>query len=183
MKNFIKLLNRNAPLGAAKEGAPISRVLDDRQLLAVLAKDHYFRMLSDDEAEAVSIIDNRKVGESPNNDILVTCDHATNDLKGFKPEPYEDALIRSNDGFDPGAADLTNYISESTACMGVMTNFSRLLIDPGVPICNEKLVRVVYDSDPTKLVSFNSQEYELELRLSSFYSKYHKILTESMWFL
>ena len=183
MKNFLKLLNRNAPLGAAKESDPVSRVLDDRQLLSILAKDHYFRMLSADESEAVSIIDNRKVGENPNNSILVTCDHATNDLKGFKPQPHEDTLIRSNDGFDPGAADLANYISESTECMGVLTNFSKLLIDPGVPICNEKLVRVVHDSDPTKLVSFNSHEYDLESRIDKFYSKYHKILTEAMWFL
>ena len=55
--------------------------------MAFLAKDHYFRMLSDDEAEAVSIIDNRKVGKEPNNKILVTCDHASNDLKGFKANP------------------------------------------------------------------------------------------------
>ena len=68
---------------------------------------------------------------------------------------------------------MANYISESNACLGVLTNFSKLLIDPSVPICNERLVRVVYDSDQTQLVSFNSNEYDLESRISKFYSKYH----------
>ena len=46
-----------------------------------LAKDHYFRDLSGKEEEAVSVVDNRRVGDNPNNSILITCDHATNDLK------------------------------------------------------------------------------------------------------
>lgn len=122
-------------------------------------------MLTEEETEAVSIIDNRKISENPNNKILVTCDHASNDIKGFKPEPNEDYLIRSNDGYDPGAADLANFISEATGCLGVHTNFSKLLVDPSLPLCNDKLVRTVHDSDKSILVSFNSHEYDLDARI------------------
>lgn len=83
------------------------------------------------------------------------CDHASNDLKGFKVNGEEEGLVRSNDGWDPGAADLANYISEETNSMALMTNFSKLLIDPSVPICSDKLVRLSYRSQPELPVSFN----------------------------
>ena len=137
MKNWLKILNRNVPLSGKPDTAKaVSRVIEDRQLLAVLAKDHYFRALSNEESEAVSIIDNRRVSENPNNSILITCDHASNDIKGFRASVDEDHLVRSNDGFDPGAAELADYISEATESLCVLTNFSKLLIDPGLPICN-----------------------------------------------
>ena len=91
MKNWLKLLNRNVPLSSKTDAVnSVSRVIEDRQLLAVLAKDHYFRALSNEESEAVSVIDNRKVGENPNNSILITCDHASRDLKGFRASVDEE---------------------------------------------------------------------------------------------
>ena len=184
MKNWLKLLNRNVPLSSKPEAInSVSRVIEDRQLLAVLAKDHYFRALSNEESEAVSVIDNRKVGENPNNSVLITCDHASRDLKGFRASVDEEHQIRSNDGFDPGAAELADYISEATESLCIMTNFSKLLIDPGLPLCSEKLIRTVHDSDQSTIVSFNSNKYDLDSRITTYYTKYHKILSEAMWFL
>ena len=51
-------------------------------------------------------------------------------MKGFKPTIEEENLLRTDDGFDPGAADLASYICEATECTGLMTNFSKLIIDP-----------------------------------------------------
>ena len=69
-----------------------------------------FRMLNGKEEEAVTILDNRNVfsGENPNNNTLILCEHATNDLKSVKPGPGEDAFIRSSEAFDPFASDLTS---------------------------------------------------------------------------
>jgi predicted N-formylglutamate amidohydrolase len=84
-------------------------------------------------------MDNRDVfgiNPSPNNDILIVCDHATNDLKFIKPLDSEETAIRSNQAFDPGAADIACELSERLKCMSVFTNFSKLIIDPSVGICS-----------------------------------------------
>ena len=49
----------------------------------------------------------------------------------------EKAYLLGHDAFDPGAADLSNYISERTQCVALHTNFSRLLIDPSKPIASD----------------------------------------------
>ena len=52
-----------------------------------------FRNLTGKEEEALTIMDNRDVfgasSDEPNNDMLVICDHASNDLKFIKPADYE----------------------------------------------------------------------------------------------
>lgn len=63
--------------------------------------------------------------------MLVICEHASNDVKGFKLTKREETLIRSHDGYDPGAADLAFDICEQSECVGLLTMFSKLLIDPG----------------------------------------------------
>ena len=56
-------------------------------------KNNLFRVLTGKEEEALSVIDNRNIWETlqhPNNDVLVLCDHASSDLKGFKLSKEED---------------------------------------------------------------------------------------------
>lgn len=81
------------------------------------------------EEEAVSIIDNRDL-KQPNNKILLICEGASNDLKGTKVELTENHYLQGHDAYDPGAADLSNFISEQIKCFAFHSNFSRLLIDP-----------------------------------------------------
>ena len=55
----------------------------------------------------MSVIDCRNWEvKDANNRLLVICEHGSNDLKGFKATLQEESLLRSNDGFDPGAAEL-----------------------------------------------------------------------------
>jgi len=74
--------------------------------------------LTGKEEEAATVMDNRDVfgcfgaKPMPNNDVLVVCDHATNDLKFIKPLDSEDQMVRSHSAFDPGAADLSCELSE-----------------------------------------------------------------------
>lgn len=86
-----------------------------------------------------------------------------------------------HDAYDPGAADLSNYISERSKCVAMHTNFSRLLIDTSKPIISDQLVPLQYSDG--KFVSFNKDGFDLSDRLESFYYLYHKILTEMIWFL
>jgi predicted N-formylglutamate amidohydrolase len=98
--------------------------------------------LSGKEEEAVQIVDNRNIGTdtTPNNQILITCDHASRDLKMLQVTDQERPLTLANDAFDPGAADFTNYVSEKTETMSVMTGFSRLIVDPSVPLISNDLI-------------------------------------------
>lgn len=81
-------------------------------------------MLTGQEEEAVTVMDNRDVfskPDLPNNDLLLICDHASNDIKGFLPAGREEGLVRSNEGVDSGAADLTIALSERLECMAVFS--------------------------------------------------------------
>ena len=72
-----------------------------------------FRSLNGKEEEAVTILDNRDVSEGePNNDVLIICDHAVNDVKFMKVTDPEQGLIRSIEGYDAGAGDLASSLSE-----------------------------------------------------------------------
>ena len=115
--------------------------------LNVDAKSNLFRNLTGKEEEAVTIMDNRNIFDrnvTPNNDVLIVCDHASEDLKFLKTLEKEDGLIRSNEGLDVGAADMACALSERLECMSVLTNFSKLIIDPSVPISNQHLVKQFY---------------------------------------
>jgi hypothetical protein len=50
-----------------------------------LRDTHLFRMLTGKEQEAVSVVDNRDIKEGkPNNQVLITCEHASGDIKYTK---------------------------------------------------------------------------------------------------
>jgi hypothetical protein len=52
---------------------------------------HLFRSLNGKEEEAVTVVDNRDISEGkPNNKVVITCDHATNDIKYIKPGEEEE---------------------------------------------------------------------------------------------
>ena len=116
--------------------------------------------------------------------MLITCEHASNDVKYTKLSDDEDHLLRSQHYFDIGAADLSYSLSESLKCLAVMGNFSRLLIDPGKPLIDSNLIRTRYRSPDNEIpVSFNASGYRLFERLETFYLEYHKILKESIEYL
>ena len=75
----------------------------------------------------------------------MTCDHATNDIKMFKPSDSEYHFLLSNQAYDCGAGDLCNSLSEKLQCLAIMANFSKLLIDPGKPLISEDLVKDMYE--------------------------------------
>lgn len=52
-----------------------------------------FRSLNGKEEEAVSVVDNRDIsGGKPNNRVLITCEHASNDIKYTKLSDEEEHL-------------------------------------------------------------------------------------------
>ena len=58
-----------------------------------MRNSHLFRALNGKEEEAVSIVDNRDIsGGNPNNRVLITCEHASNDVKYTKLSDEEEHL-------------------------------------------------------------------------------------------
>ena len=62
--------------------------------------------------------------------LLLTCEHASERL----PEPWrwperDLRLVGTHWAFDLGAADLTRELAARTSCVGVLSRFSRLLVD------------------------------------------------------
>ena len=82
----------------------------------------------------------------PNNDLLIVCEHASCSLQNhfMLQNPYENILIQGHDGQDPGASELSMFLAESTQCMTVMSNFSKLVIDPALPLTSENLIPLHY---------------------------------------
>ena len=62
--------------------------------------------------------------------FLFSCEHATNELPEWTPEPEDRALLAAHWGWDIGAADLTRALAERTGCCAVLSRFSRLVCDP-----------------------------------------------------
>lgn len=94
-----------------------------------------FRSLNGKEEEAVSIVDNRNIRQGqPNNRVLITCEHASNDVKFMKPIDYEEDLLRSQEYYDIASADIVYSLSESLQCLAIMANFTKLYIDPSKPL-------------------------------------------------
>lgn len=143
-------------------------------------RTNLFRVLSGKEEEAVSVFDNRDVwGQAPNNDVIVLCDHASPELKGFKFE--KDETDKLSETYDAGAGDFAVKLAERLDCLAVCSNFSKVIIDPSLPLCSPHLVRTHWaDGTP---VSFNNDGFRLWERLSDFYLEYHKVLREALIFL
>jgi predicted N-formylglutamate amidohydrolase len=62
--------------------------------------------------------------------FVFTCEHATNELPEWEPEPGDRALLADHWGWDVGAADLARALAAQTGSCAVLSRFSRLVCDP-----------------------------------------------------
>lgn len=110
-------------------------------------------------------MDNRNIfsnDSSPfgaNNDILIICDHSSNDLKGLKGTRLEEDKYRSQDAYDINAADFAGALSERFECMAVLTSFSKLIIDPSLPMCSQTLVPNFYSKEKEQVEILSDNEH------------------------
>lgn len=129
-KNFLGGLKK-----FLSEKSTATQVLENQNVIRDIRNKNLFRSLNGKEEEAVSVVDNRDITEGqPNNRVLITCDHASNDIKYTKLSSEEEHLHRSQHFFDIGAEDLSHSLSEHLKCLAVMSNYSKLLIDSGKPL-------------------------------------------------
>jgi len=116
---------------------------------------------------------------NPNNEVVVTCEHATNIL----PEGYTwteaDKRYFENEhwGSDIGAFDMANSLAADLKCVFVHTLYSRLLVDTNRCLAADTLFRRAGDG---KTVGLNKDmDFDEEkTRIKKFYISYYEALRE-----
>lgn len=110
---------------------------------------------------------------------LIICDHATNrvppDLGGTLGLSPED--MSRHIAYDVGAAGLALGLAERLGAPAILSDFSRLVIDPNRGEDDPTLVMRLYDGSiiPTNR---NVDEAEITRRLNAYYRPYHEALAE-----
>lgn len=109
------------------------------------------------------------------NDLVILCDHATNTVPTVVPGcdlglPVED--MERHIAFDIGAAGVSQALGRILNASVLMTNFSRLVIDPNRGEDDPTLVMRLYDGSiiPANRHITNAQKEE---RLNTCYRPYH----------
>ncbi|SMY06790.1 N-formylglutamate amidohydrolase [Flavimaricola marinus] len=116
------------------------------------------------------------IGENRPGRWLVTCDHATNHVPewvngGDLGLPAAD--MGRHIAFDPGAAGLTLALAAELNGPALLTNFSRLVIDPNRGEDDPTLLMRLYDGTIIP-ANRHAGQAELDERLERLYRPYHE---------
>jgi predicted N-formylglutamate amidohydrolase len=106
---------------------------------------------------------------------LISCDHATNfvpDWVGGGSLGIAQADMERHIAYDVGAAGLTRHLAERLDAPAILSNFSRLVIDPNRGEDDPTLVMKLYDGTIIP-ANRNVDAAETELRLERLYRPYH----------
>ncbi|MEZ5778763.1 MAG: N-formylglutamate amidohydrolase [Paracoccaceae bacterium] len=111
---------------------------------------------------------------------LVTCDHATNrvpDCIGGGSLGIAQADMARHIAYDIGAAGVTRLLAERLDAPAILSNFSRLVIDPNRGEDDPTLVMKLYDGT---IIPANRHvdKAETERRLNAFHRPYHAAYAE-----
>jgi len=112
----------------------------------------------------------------------VSCDHASNVVPEFVNGGglgLPEADMARHIAFDPGAAGVARALGEALNCPSVMSNFSRLVIDPNRGLDDPTLLMKLYDGT---IIPANRAITETELaeRKARCYDPYHAALAKAM---
>jgi predicted N-formylglutamate amidohydrolase len=164
--------------------------INDSQLVE-LSKTTLFRNLAYKEKQAVEVFDFRDIGEgNPNNNVIITCEHASNHLHKYRLQGKEIAYENSHWAYDPGAKDITLDLSEQAKVLSIYSNFSRLIIDPNRSLLSETLIRRFIEKDIELEMNQKCKNHYFKIvdvldrdkRIEIYYCPYYKILREVLLF-
>jgi predicted N-formylglutamate amidohydrolase len=116
-------------------------------------------------------------GETRPSRFLITCDHATNvvppDLGGTLGLPEED--MSRHIAYDVGAAGVSRALGAALNAPVLLSNFSRLVIDPNRGEFDPTLLMKLYDGSVIP-GNRHADAAEKERRLQAYYRPYHAAL-------
>ncbi|KAJ54850.1 N-formylglutamate amidohydrolase [Actibacterium mucosum KCTC 23349] len=118
-------------------------------------------------------------GEARNGRFLITCDHAANTVPPFVNGgdlglPVAD--MARHIAFDPGAAGVATFLGEALDAPVVLSNFSRLVIDPNRGLDDPTLLMRLYDGSVIP-ANAHADATDLQQRIDLCYAPYHDALT------
>jgi predicted N-formylglutamate amidohydrolase len=111
---------------------------------------------------------------------LVTCDHATNtvpDFIGGGDLGLAPCDMQRHIAYDVGAAGVSRALADALGCPAILSNFSRLVIDPNRGEDDPTLLMKLYDGTIIPANRHAGRD-ELEMRLNRCYRPYHTALAE-----
>ncbi|GAA4220050.1 putative N-formylglutamate amidohydrolase [Sagittula marina] len=117
------------------------------------------------------------LGAERDSRFLITCDHATNvvppELGGSLGLPEADMLRHI--AFDPGAAGVARALADALGAPAILSNFSRLVIDPNRGEDDPTVLMRLYDGS---VIPGNrpSDGAEKARRLNAYHRPYHDAL-------
>jgi len=112
--------------------------------------------------------------------FLITCDHATNTVPPFV-NGGELGLgagdMNRHIAYDVGAAGVTRALADALGCAAILSDFSRLVIDPNRGDDDPTLLMKLYDGTIIP-ANRHADAAELERRLNACYRPYHAALAD-----
>ncbi|WP_144055475.1 N-formylglutamate amidohydrolase [Octadecabacter antarcticus] len=111
---------------------------------------------------------------------LITCDHASNNVPpcvGGGSLGLPDADMQRHIAYDVGAAGVTWALADALNAPAILSNFTRMVIDPNRGLDDPTLLMKLYDGT---IIPANraADEVEKARRVDAFYAPYHAALTE-----
>jgi len=130
------------------------------------------------EYENAKIVDYRDP-LNPNNQVVITCEHAFNTLPDEYSWTDHDQRHFKNEhwGVDIGAFEMANALAADLKCVFVHTIYSRLLIDCNRSIISDTLFRKSGDGEEVDLNKDLTYQEE-QKRIKTYYLPYYEALRE-----
>ena len=119
-------------------------------------------------------------GQARRSRWLITCDHAINTVPpcvGGGSLGLPDADMQRHIAYDPGAAGVTRALADLLDAPAVLSNFSRLVIDPNRGLDDPTLLMRLYDGSVIP-ANRHADAVEKARRVDAFYTPYHTALAE-----
>lgn len=107
---------------------------------------------------------------------LITCDHAANTVPscvGGGSLGLSEADMARHIAFDPGAAGVTRALADALDAPAILSNFSRLVIDPNRGLNDPTLLMKLYDGSVIP-ANRDADIIEKARRVDAFYEPYHQ---------
>lgn len=111
---------------------------------------------------------------------LITCDHASNAVPpsvGGGSLGLSDGDMERHIAYDVGAAGVTKALADTLGAPAILSNFSRLVIDPNRGLDDPTLLMKIYDGTVIP-ANRDADEIEKARRVDAFYTPYHNALAD-----
>ncbi len=111
--------------------------------------------------------------------VLITCEHATQRLpEGWEWPDADQRLVGTHWAYDLGASEIVHELAAELGCAAVLSNFTRLLIDPNRELSSTTLFRPDAEGQPVEL-NQALDDHERERRIDGFYRPYHEAIART----